>query len=140
MRLKNQRLEKLIFFSLIFISVVACKKKEAEEPVVCIAGMGGSTTLVVELRHHDLLIPNDSIEPDTVWIKYNAVNAGSGYDIQKIGNIGDSNVVFNNLKCGNYFITASGYDRSIGFDVTGGLGITILENEDSVLAKVPVVE
>jgi hypothetical protein len=140
MRLKIQMPGKLIFFSLLIISVFACKKKEADEPVVCTAGTGGSTTLIVELRHHDLLIPNDSVKPDTVWIKYNAVNAGAGYDVRKIGIVGDSNVIFNNLKCGNYFLTASGYDRSIGFDVTGGLGITIAENADTVLATVPVVE
>jgi hypothetical protein len=140
MRLKNHSLKKSIFLGILLISIVACKKKEAVEPEVCNAGPGGSTTLVVDLKHHALLIPSDSIFPDTVWVKYNAVNAGSGYDIQKIGNTGDSTIVFNNLKCGSYFLTASGYDRSIGFVVTGGLGITIAENVDSVKVSVAVVE
>lgn len=139
-RLKNLWLRKSIISGLVLISLVACKKKEAEDPIVCSAGSGGTSTLVVELRHHALLIPSDSVYPDTVWIKYNAVNAGSGYDIQKIGNSGDSNIIFNNLKCGNYFITASGYDRNISFVVSGGLGITIEENKDSVFTTVAVTE
>lgn len=118
----------------------SCKKEKSPDTPVCVGGTGGSTTLIVKLKHHSLLIPSDSIYPDTVWVKYDAVNAGTGYDERKIGNPGDSTITFNNLKCGQYFLTASGYDRSIGYVVTGGLGITIAENEDTANYTVPVVE
>ena len=138
---KKTFLRKTGMYSFLVLTFLACKKKEAEDPVVtCIAGIGGSTTLIVDLKHHSLLIPSDSLHPDTVWIKYNAVDAGLGYDVQKIGIPGDSTITFNGLKCGNYFLTASGYDNSISMPVNGGLGITIAESSDTVMVTIPVVE
>lgn len=141
MRLSKNAFQKLAVLSLIVVVSFACKKKAADDPApTCVAGTGGSTTLVVVLRHHSLLIPSDSVHPDTVWIKYNAVNAGSGYDQRVIGIPGDTSIVVGNLKCGNYFLTASGYDNSISLPVNGGLGIRIEENADTVVSTVPVVE
>ncbi len=144
MRLKNINTVFCAILGLFLLSMNACKKDKAEEPVTpvtsCVGDSGGTTVLIVDLKHHALQIPNDSVYPDTVWIKYNAVNAGSGFDEEKIGVPGDTTIIFTGLKCGNYYLTASGYDRSIGLTVTGGIGISIAENLDTVAYTVPVVE
>ena len=140
MKLSISKGQIVVLLGWLFLASSACKKDKADDAIPCVGGTGGSTTLLVDLKHHSLQIPSDSVYPDTVWLKYNAVNAGSGYDERKIGNPGDTTITFSNLKCGNYYLIASGYDRSIGFVVHGGLGITIAENEDTVAYTVAVVE
>lgn len=72
--------------ALTLTAMVACNGCKDEE--TCMAGSGGNLTLVVKLEHHTINIPNDSLRPDTVWVKYNAsdwANAPQGYDLQVVG-------------------------------------------------------
>ena len=141
MRLNPKNILSLTILSLVLLGINACHKKDDTTPTpTCIGGSGGDKTLVVDLKHHTLQIPNDSIYPDTVWVKYNAINAGSGYDIQKVGVSGDTTITFTGLKCGNYFLTASGYDRTIDMVVSGGIKITIADTDGVVKFTVPVTE
>ena len=89
MRLTKKTLLYSTVLAFLFLMSFSCKKEKSPDPPVCVGGTGGSTTLVVTLKHHSLLIPSDSIYPDTVWVKYDAVNAGSGYEgmiLQSIAN------------------------------------------------------
>ena len=105
-----------IFCFCIFIS---CKKETK-----CVAGSGGDISIVARLRHHGVLIPNDSLRPDTVWVKFNATtwsNPPSGYNLRFIGEAGEDHVHVTGLTCGDYFFYGAGYDTTIGQKVTGGI-------------------
>ncbi len=95
----------------------SCKKD-------CLAGSGGGLTFVVKLKHHGAIIPNDSLRPDTVWVKYNALtwqNPPSDYDARFIGEFPEDHVHVTQMKCGDYFIYAAGFDASINEQVRGGV-------------------
>ncbi len=118
---------------LILIMVVfntACKKDNK-----CEAGSGGALTLIAKLKHHAVIIPNDSLRPDTVWIRYNAQDwssAPSGADAMLVGEFPEDHIHISGLKCGDYYLYASGWDASISQIVTGGRAFST-ENSDGEL-------
>lgn len=116
MKLKTPHFLLLICSSLFFTG--SCKKDSK-----CEAGTGGSLTIVAKLKHHGVVIPNDSLYPDTVWVKFSVkdwANPPSGYDLRFIGSPGEDHVHLPGLKCGDYFFYAAGYDTSISQNVMGG--------------------
>ncbi|MEY4594983.1 MAG: hypothetical protein RIQ47_1393 [Bacteroidota bacterium] len=120
------------------ISCISCKDDND-----CIGGSGGSLTIVAKLEHHGINIPNDSLQPDTVWVKYNASdwgNAPQGYDMRVIGVFPEDHVHIEGLKCGKYYLYASGWDTSINMEVKGGIPYETEESSGEVVVKIPVVE
>lgn len=94
----------------LFMFGISCKKDNK-----CDAGSGGSLTLVTKLKHHGTIIVNDSLQPDTVWIKYNAKDwsgAPNGADATFIGEYPEDHVHVSGLKCGDYYLYAKGWDRT----------------------------
>jgi hypothetical protein len=124
---------KVASVSIITVAILtfsACKKDNK-----CDAGSGGSLNLAVTLKHHGNVIQNDSLRPDTVWIKYNAKdwsNAPAGYDIVFIGEYPEDHVHISGLKCGDYYLYASGWDNAISMEVKGGRAFST-ENDDGEL-------
>ncbi len=131
------------YFSLLFISaacilVVSCKKDNK-----CEAGSGGSLTFVAQLKHHGSVIINDSIRPDTVWIKYNAQDwsgAPAGSDAMFIGEYPEDHVHIAGLKCGDYYFYASGWDASISEVVRGGRAYSTEQTSGEIPIDIAVTE
>ncbi len=135
----RQTILPLLAFTL--AAMVACNGCKDEE--TCMAGSGGNLTLVVKLEHHTINIPNDSLRPDTVWVKYNAsdwANAPQGYDLQVVGDFPEDHVHVEGLKCGQYYLYASGWDTSISQVVKGGIPYNTDQSTGEVIVKIPVVE
>ncbi len=121
-----------------FAILQACKKDNT-----CEAGSGGSLTLIAKLKHHGSIIPNDSLRPDTVWIKYNAQDwsgAPSGANAMYIGEFPEDHVHISGLKCGDYYLYASGWDTSTNEVVTGGRAFSTEDEEGELHVDIAVTE
>lgn len=106
------------------------------------AGKGGSTSLMVRPKHHDLSKP---IAYCTVYIKYNTLDApanGIYDDSIKCSSEQDTVLVatFDGLKNGNYYLFGRGYDSTIQQVIRGGLPATITEQGKSMNVKLAVGE
>lgn len=117
---------------LLVFSAFSCKKKSS-------AGFGGNATLNVTGQHHGVTI--DSL---TVFIKFNTSEAPSDavYDANfPVTHFGPQNsyAILKNLKAGDYYIYAEGWDPSISNTVKGGIPYTI-DKETSYSIIVPVTE
>lgn len=108
-----------VFLLSFVLFLFSCKK----------AGLGGKATLAVTVKHHDLVIMNHIGYPDTVFFKYNAKDlpgtAASDFDTYFVGEEGEDHVHCEELKPGNYYIYAVGFDTTISQRVTGGMPFTI---------------
>jgi hypothetical protein len=128
----------LALSGLVILSTSSCKKEDK-----CIAGTGGSLTIVAKLRHHGELIPNDSLRPDTVWVKFNAKDWGGApneYDLRFIGEFPEDHVHLSGLKCGDYYFYASGWDTSIVQLVKGGIPFSTDKESGEIVLDIPVTE
>ncbi len=121
-----------------FFLNTSCKKDNK-----CEAGSGGSLVLVTQLKHHGTVIVNDSLRPDTVWIKYNVQDwsgAPAGSDAVFIGEYPEDHVHISGLKCGDYYLYASGWDTSIGEIVTGGRAFSTEDESGELHVDIAVIE
>ncbi|REJ81401.1 MAG: hypothetical protein DWQ44_10160 [Bacteroidetes bacterium] len=135
---RNLGVLSIIGASIFFLSLSSCKKENK-----CEAGSGGGVNVTARLLHHDVLIPNDSLRPDTVWIKYNAIDwasAPSGYDARFIGEFGEDHVHINGLKCGDYYFYASGWDSNISEVVRGGRSLSFNQGTGEIPLEIFVTE
>lgn len=112
----------------------------------CKEGANGDATIVVFLKHHGNVIPNNANHVDTVWVKFNAKDSpGSGtdkYDTYFVGEAGEDHVHCHDLKCGDYFLFGTGLDTTIGMRVSGGAHIKIKhkERKDEIDTDLAVTE
>ena len=122
----------------IILFISSCKKDPS-----CEAGTGGSLTLVAKLKHHGAVIPNDSAQPDTVWIKFNTQDwsgAPSGYDARFVGEEGEDHVHISGLKCGDYYLYGAGLDTAGPFIVRGGRSFSTEQTEGEIEVDISVTE
>lgn len=129
-----------IFSSLlgVVLSYTSCKDDEQ-----CNAGSGGNLTIVARLEHHGMVIPNDSLNPDTVWVKFGVsdwANAPAGYDLRVIGEYPEDHVHLEGLKCGKYYLYGSGYDATIQMVVKGGKPFETSQTDGEISTAIPVAE
>ncbi len=128
-----------IAFACFSCIIVSCKKQKR-----CSAGTGGDITLIASPKHHILPIFSKVPYLDTIYLKFNTSESPgpgtSDYDIFFVGTVGTSNVRCEGLKCGDYYILATGFDSTIDARVFGGLPITLSEGENEKSIDVPVVE
>jgi hypothetical protein len=122
------------FTVLVALSFTSCEKE----------GTGGNAEIAVWVKHHDELISGA-----TVYIKYGAKEFPgedlSLYDDSEVcGTEGEDegHTHFHDLKKGDYYLYAIGYDSSIAQIVKGGIPIEITkEKQDSETEiDVPVTE
>jgi hypothetical protein len=129
----------LIFTAFILF---ACKKDKPVE-TSCVAGTGGGLTLVAYPEHHGKAIVNISGYPDTVYLKFNTQDfPGSlkNFDRVYVGEEGEDHVHISGLKCGNYYIYATGFDTTINQRVAGGIPFSTSQTSGEVSLKIPVTE
>jgi hypothetical protein len=110
-------MKKIIWISIFIVSsslILSCKK----------AGLGGEATLVAYPKHHEV-----PIYGATVYVKFNTKDSpGSdlgSYDAVFQGEANEDHVHLEELKQGNYYIYAVGYDSAISQAVYGGKSVTI---------------
>lgn len=123
-----------IFSGVIFLSAVfflSCKKE----------GTGGQATIATFPKHHD-----KPIKGATVYLKYGAKELpgknASDYDLTRVGDANEDHIHIEELKWGDYFLYAVGYDSTSAKVVAGGLPVTIKRNErkGEINVIVPVSE
>lgn len=102
-------------------------------------GTGGKASIQGNVKHHDELIPGA-----TVYIKYGAKELpgtdSSDYDDQTKADSLGAFYKFENLKKGNYFLYATGFDSEESQTVKGGIPVKINESDENVLTDIPVTE
>lgn len=105
------------------LTIVSCSKSNNDQ-----AGKGGNATLTVQLQHHTVA---KNIENGIVYIKYGATDVPSNgvYDDSALCSSmsATQTAVFSNLKNGNYFLYATGFDTSISQAVRGGGAYTVTQ-------------
>lgn len=131
----------IIILSIVLAATIisSCKKEKK-----CEAGTGGSVTLVAFPKHHSVPIYNQATYLDTVYLKFNTQELPSGglsaFDTYFVGSVGDADVHCTGLKCGDYYIVATGFDTTINERVFGGIPFTITAESGEVDVNIPVVE
>ena len=129
-----------IFYPLLILLAVfsfSCNRKDEDSS----AGKGGNATLKITPVHHTKYI--DSCR---VYIKYNAVDAPSGYDDSTwaVTVNGVPVASFTELKKGSYYIFGTGWDDAqpagaSWWNVKGGIPYTITE-EKEINLTLPITE
>lgn len=110
----------LLCFAFATLFSLSCKK----------AGLGGSATIVAFPKHHGA-----PIYGATVYVKFNAKDfpgsSISSYDATFVGEPDEDHVHLKELKKGDYYFYAVGYDSSISEMVYGGQPFTIKRKDRS---------
>ena len=108
------------------------------------AGEGGNVTIAAFPKHHDMSIISDSLNPFSVFIKFNAINSPGAtagvYDKVIVGEGGEDHVHIPGLKRGKYFIFMTGRDNNLDTIVSGGIPYEITQTSGAIDLVVPVSE
>ena len=101
-------------------------------------GTGGKGSIKGIVKHVDKPIPGS-----VVYIKYGA-KTSPGTDVtfydESVNVDASANYVFPDLKRGNYFLFAVGFDSAITKTVSGGIPVVIKNKTETVQIDVPVTE
>ena len=123
------------------LCILSCKKEGLEK---CIAGSGGYLTLKVFLQHGEHAVVNLKTYRDTVYIKYNTRefpgSNPSAYDASFFGDWPGDSVVIPNLRCGDYYLYAVGFESIHSYRVTGGIPFSTGDKNGEIRVTIPVSE
>lgn len=109
----------------------ACKKN----------GTGGDAEIHAKVAHHE-----KAINASTVYVKFNATelpeNPTTNYDLKVEGEVTDNHVHIEELRPGNYYLYAVGFDSTISQTVRGGTGVVIKwsDRKETIEADIAVTE
>jgi hypothetical protein len=109
----------------------ACKKN----------GIGGDAEIHAKVAHH-----TQAINASTVYVKFNATelpeNPTTNYDLKVAGEVTDNHVHIEELRPGNYYLYAVGFDSTINQTVRGGTGVVIKwsDRKETIEADIAVTE
>jgi hypothetical protein len=114
--------------SFLISGITGCKPENN-----CIAGGGGNFTVVGFFNRDGREVVNHEWHLDTVWVKYNALQApdkySPRYDTMIVGEEGEDHIHIKGLKCGDYFFYAAGLDTTLDTimypHVTGSFAFTV---------------
>jgi len=131
--------------SLIIITMAlimfACMHK-AEAPPDCVAGPGGSVTIVVYANHGGTSIPNYFTHFDTAFLKFGTIispgTKPADYDTYYVGSPREDHIHCAGLKCGDYFIYRTAWDSIAHVSRYGGYGISITQKTGDTIINVAV--
>ncbi|TAL61262.1 MAG: carboxypeptidase regulatory-like domain-containing protein [Bacteroidetes bacterium] len=101
-------------------------------------GTGGKATIQGMVKHH-----SDPIPGAVIYIKYGAEESpGTDITYYDASATGDANAhyEFSDLKKGDYYLFAVGFDSNIVQTVIGGIPVEIKSKTETVTADVPVTE
>lgn len=106
----------------------------------CKEGQDGKAMVTATVRHHSTVITGA-----TVYIKFDAKDAPaslSDYDASFTGSTTDGSILVEQLKCGDYYFFATGYDAAIGAQVQGGVPFSIAhaDRKGQLTIEIPVTE
>lgn len=106
----------------------------------CKEGLDGRATINANVKHHSAVIYGA-----TVYVKFDSKTqpaSMSEYDASFTAGSADGAVIIRNLKCGDYYFFATGFDPAISQPVKGGVPFTIRhadrKREQSI--DIPVTE
>ncbi len=122
----------LVFFFIFSMGIFSSCKKE---------GTGGMATIAAFPKHHET-----PVKGATVYVKFGAKEFPgknfSDYDLAVKGATSEEHIHIENLKWGDYYLYAVGYDSTIFKEVRGGLAIKIKrsEREEEMDAQIHVTE
>jgi hypothetical protein len=124
-----------IFFFLVITGCDSCKEDECE------AGGGGSLTLRISTLHHTNPVPGCVVK-----VKFNAKDfpgENGEYDLTTQQAVGENFVNITGLKCGEYYLFATGVDSSLSSTdktVKGGIPFSTEQENGIIEITVPVTE
>jgi hypothetical protein len=124
-----------IFLSAFILYFNSCKDDE------CKAGGGGSLTLKLSTFHHTNPVPGC-----TVKIRFNAKDfpgENGAYDLTTQEAAGESFVNVTGLKCGEYYLFATGIDSTLSNadkTVKGGIPFSTEQENGVIEVTIPVTE
>lgn len=124
--MRSTWLKSTLLLSVLSVSLYACKDKNDPTPVTppSVGGKGGMATLRVISNN-----TGNDIDTGMAYIKYDAqvVPANNAYDDSaKIKYVdGTPMAIFTELKDGNYYVFAKGWDLKRSQNVLGGLDYNI---------------
>lgn len=103
----------VVFALTTIIGGVSCKKD----------GTGGNASIAAYTYHHGA-----AINFPTVYVKFGAkekpANPTSDYDLKLVG-VHDNHVHIEDLRYGDYYLYATGFDSSIMLPVSGGVPVKL---------------
>ena len=120
----------VVVFIVSALLIVSCKKNNT----------GGSATVTLTATHHGKKIPLTN-----VYIKYGAKEFPgmdvNSYNASQTSNL-EATTSFENLRYGDYYFYAVGYDSAIQAPVKGGIGISInwKERKNKIDMELPITE
>lgn len=124
------------------LSISYDSEAEKDDGSCLYGGQGGNATIVAFAKHHGDPIVGTASYPDSVFVKFNAINSPgsspSDYDLVIAGEDGEDHVHIPNMKKGKYFIMMTGLDSTER--VTGGIPFVLTQSDGEVNAEVPVTE
>ncbi len=91
----------------------------------CKADNGGNASIVCTVKNS-----GNYVKGATVYLEYNSSkppnNGITGFDTHKTADANSSSVTFTGLKCGTYYIYATGYDSAVSLNIQGGTPYSLL--------------
>jgi|ERR1051326_3070179 hypothetical protein len=121
-------MNKYFLFAPAIISLCACTK----------AGPGGSASIKGTVKYNSKPIPGS-----TVYIKYGSKTspgANVTYYNASVNTDANANYEIDNLKRGDYYLFAIGYDTLAGKTASGGIGTSITTKTETDQVDIPVTE
>ena len=122
---------KKTFYLLLLLAialVVSCTKE----------GMGGKATIKGMAMHHSQMVSGA-----TVYIKYNATElpgTNVTYYDDHVSSDANADFQFSDLKKGDYYLFAVGFDSTISQQVSGGVHVEIKKKTETMTISIPVTE
>jgi hypothetical protein len=145
-RIRKPRFFGPAFFILTLLGIIAgCEKNNNndEDKPICVGGKGGSVSLIASLQHHGKPIISRDSYPDTVYVKFNTLEYPGSlqkFDTLVVAETGEDHVHISGLRCGKYFVFATGFDTTINQRVRGGVPVQFSVASGEVPVVVPVSE
>lgn len=92
---------------------------------VCVAGSGGTMSIVSFAIHNGDTLKNYSFHPDSALLKFNAVDSPevqlASYNMLSIGEAGENHIHSEDLRCGSYYVYRTAYDSAANKSYKGGM-------------------